>query len=372
MNILILKFPYGSAFGGGELHTLQLCEGLKKRGHNFYLASSCRVLLNEFKKRNWPAQKIWGGKEPVSISGVILFTLLSPYLFWRLFFLLLKYKAKFKTNKLYCLSLTEKLLAVLPAKLLGYSIFWIEHLRIERWLTQNPYKFLYVLLSRLAITITVSQAVKKQLVDLGLKENKVKVIYNGINTKKFKKLPVTRYTLYTTIGTACRLCVEKGVDYLIRAFAKVVKQNPNVELLIAGEGPEKENLKKLTSNLNIKDKVKFLGFVKIMPDFLNQLDIFVLTPTRRESFGIAAAEASACEKPVVATDISGLSEVVKDGETGFIVESKNIEAIANTLVKLAKNKDLRTKMGRKGRERVEKYFTIDKMIDNFEKVFLIK
>ncbi|MBU1177797.1 glycosyltransferase family 4 protein [Patescibacteria group bacterium] len=371
MNILILKFPHNSALGGGELHTWQLFSALEKRGHKFYLASTCSVLLPEFIKRQWPTQKVWLGREPVSISGLIIFTLLSPYLCWRLFFLLLKYKTKHQTNKLYCLSLTEKLLATIPAKLLGYSVFWMEHLRIERWLRQNPYRFLYVWLSNWASTITVSQAVKKQLVSLGLKEKKVTVIYPGIDTNRFKPdpLPATRYSLLPTIGTVCRLCPEKGVAYLIKAFQKIAAQNPNVELQVAGEGPEKKNLQKLASKLGVKNKVRFLGFVADIPKFLNQIDIFALTPIRRESFGIAAAEASACGKPVVATNISGLAEVVVDGQTGLVVESKNVTQTAQALLQLVKNQGLRDQMGKSGRAHVEKHFTVKRMIDRFENTF---
>ena len=372
MNILILKFPHNSALGGGELHTLQLFSALRERGHKFYLASSCSILLPEFIKRKWPVQKVWLGREPVSISGLIIFTLFSPYLCWRLFFLLLKHRVRHKTNKLYCLSLTEKLLATIPAKLLGYSVFWMEHLRIERWLRQNPYRWLYVWLSSLVTTITVSKAVKGQLVDLGLKEKNVAVVYNGIDTEKFKPdpLPATHYSPLITIGTDCRLCPEKGVDYLLKAFLKVVARDAGVELQIAGEGPEKKSLQNLAVELGLSDKVKFRGFIEDTPKFLNQIDIFALTPTRRESFGIAAAEASACGKPVVTTNISGLTEVVEDSRTGLVVESKNVKQIATALLKLAGDKNLRQEMGASGRRRVEKYFTVEKMVAEFEKIFL--
>ncbi|MFH2105456.1 MAG: glycosyltransferase family 4 protein, partial [Parcubacteria group bacterium] len=267
---------------------------------------------------------------------------------------------------------TEKLLATIPAKLLGYSVFWMEHLRIERWLRLNPYRLLYVWLSNLVTTVTVSQAVKGQLVDLGLKDKNVTVIYNGIDTGKFKPdpLPATHYSSLVTIGTVCRLCPEKGIDYLIKAFQKVVEQNSGVELQIAGEGPEKKNLQNLVRELGLQEKVKFLGFITDTPKFLNQIDIFALTPTRRESFGIAAAEASACGKSVVVTNISGLTEVVEDGVTGLVVENKNIEQISSALVKLVGDKNLRHEMGAAGRRRVEKYFTVEKMVGKFAEVFI--
>lgn len=372
-KILIFKFPYNSLFGGGELHTLQLVENLSKKGFNFYLVSSCKVLLSEFKKRNFPIQKIWVGKEPVSIKGIIFFTLISPYLFWRLFLILFKYKIKYKTNILYCLTLTEKLLATLPAKFLGYSIFWIEHLRIERWLTSNPFRPFYVLLSKLVTTIVVSAALKKQLIELGLDKNKVKVIYNGVDINKFRiKSSKSRVKNNKFIvGTVCRLCTEKGVDYLIKSFKKVLDQGFNVELHIVGVGPEKENLKKLAENFEINDKIKFLGFQKDLPKILSTFDVFALTPTRRESFGIAVAEAQASGIPAVVTNISGLPEVVKNDVTGFVVPARDIDAITLAIVKLLKNPNLRIKMGKEGRKRVEKYFSLKRMIDDFKKVFKI-
>lgn len=370
MNILILKFPYHSAMGGGEIHTLQLFSELSKRGHKFYLASSCRILLKEFKKRNWPSEKIFLGPEPVSIWGIFCFTVLAPFIFWRLFFLLLKYRIKYKTNKLYCLSLTEKLLAAAPAKLCGYSIFWMEHLRIERWLLKNPYKIFYILYSRLATVITVSNAVQEQLNGLGLQADGIKVIYNGIDIDKFKPSGEIKGEGHKiVVGTVCRLCPEKGVDFLIRAFKKALNANVDLRLKIAGQGPQRESLISLADELGIRDKVEFLGWQDNISEFLNSLHIFALTPIRRESFGIAAAEALACAKPVVATNISGLKEVVKDQKTGIIVEAGDIGQIAAAIVRLANNEQLRMEMGKRGRIRVRENFTIDKMINNFEAIF---
>ena len=390
INVLILKFPHNSNSGGGEKHTLSLVKNLSAGNFNFYLASSCHVLLEEFKtctelsrsKRNYSFKKVWLGLEPVSIKGLIIFTATLPYTFWRLFFLLIYYKFKRKARRraekacdiLYCLNLTEKLLATLPAKLLGYKIFWMEHIRIERWLLQNPYRPLYVLLSNLVTTITVSNSVKKQLVDLGLKENKVKVIYNGINTNNFKpqKILDTKYKIQNTIiGSVGRLNIEKGMDYLIKAFKNILKKYPKAQLQIAGKGPEEKNLKKLARDLNIENSVKFLGYIdnEKIPEFYNNISIFALTPTRRESFGLVAAEAGACEKPSVVTNISGLAEVIENNKTGFVVEAKNINAISEALIKLIANKELREKFGKNARVRVLENFTEEKMIEEFEKTF---
>ncbi|MEW6407425.1 MAG: glycosyltransferase family 4 protein [Patescibacteria group bacterium] len=371
-SILILKFPYSSLLGGGELHTVGLVENLKKKGFNFYLVSSCSVLLSLFKKENWPSEKIWLGKEPVTPFSVLLFFIFSPYFIFRLFFILLWYKIKYRTKILYCLSLTEKLLAFL-AFFLGYRIFWIEHQYPEAWLALNPFLFLYRLNSRFAKIIAVSYAVQNRLIELGIKPRHIKVIYNGIDLDQLKaqnaKLKTTTKNLKLVIGAACRLSKEKAVDDLIRAFAKIIKKYQNVELWIAGTGPERKNLENLVMNLGLNNKVKFFGWQEDIYNFLNKLDIFALTPYRRESFGLAVAQAQARGLAAVVTNIGGLGEVVENEKTGFVVKAKDINAIVAAITKLIKNSILREKMGKAGQERVKKLFSQEKMIEEFEKEF---
>ena len=211
-NILFLKFPYGSAFGGGEAHTVDLAKGLRARGWGVHLASSDKVLLEAFRKRDLPAKRAWGGVEPVSLSGVIWFTLLSPLVFLRLTWLLLINRIKNKTRVIYCLSLTEKLLLTWPARLMGYKIVWIEHLRIERWLKKNPYRCCYKFYSKWVTIVAVSNAVRAQLIDLGVREPNVITIYNGVDLNKFKPAPDPKNDRIV-IGTNARLCTEKVLDF---------------------------------------------------------------------------------------------------------------------------------------------------------------
>ncbi|NQU99395.1 MAG: glycosyltransferase family 4 protein, partial [Parcubacteria group bacterium] len=228
--------------------------------------------------------------------------------------------------------------------------------------------------SNLVTTITVSNSVKKQLIKLGLNKNKIKVIHNGINANKFKptKIRDTKYEIQNTIiGSAGRLNTEKGMDYLIKAFKNILRKYSDTKLQIAGQGPEEENLKKLVKNLGLENNIEFLGYIddNDISKFYNNISIFALTPTRRESFGIVVAEAGASGKPSVVTNISGLTEVVENNKTGLVVESKNINAISEALIKLIKNKELREQFGKNARKRVLEKFTEEKMINEFEKIF---
>ena len=153
-NILILKFPYSSVYGGGEKHTITLVERLGAR-HHFYLLSTCSVLLQEFDRRSWHQQRTWAGTEPVTPKALGLFIFTWPIILINLIWWLMQYKLKYHIDVLFCLSLTEKVLLTPWARLLGIQVIWMEHLQIERWLLASPLRFLYILWSRLATVVTV-------------------------------------------------------------------------------------------------------------------------------------------------------------------------------------------------------------------------
>lgn len=380
---VFMKFPYASVFGGGELHTIQLADGLIERGADVYLISSCRILLDEFKRRGFFYKKAWGGIEAVSKFAIVLFPFLSLFILIRLFLALLWYRLFHKTDVLYCMSLNEKLLLALPARLLGMRVFWVEHLLIERWLIQNPYRFLYVWMSRFVTIITVSDAVKQQLLILGVYERNTRVVHNGVDAGEFSRMQVpekigqltadeVKNSYYPVIGTGSRLAKEKGLEYLLQAAAVVLAKMPKALVVIAGQGVQRAFLESEAKRLGIAERVIFAGFFEHAQaiGLWSLFDIFALTPVSGESFGIAVAEAMMLEKPVVATNIGGISEVVQDRETGLIVRSKDVEGIANAILRLAAYQDEAKEMGRKGKLRVLELFTLDRMVDQIYTLFI--
>lgn len=375
-RILILKFPHNSLFGGGEVHTLSLVSELSKRGFEFFLFSSCPVLLKEFKERGWAERKNWAGIEPVSIKGLVFFIFCWPLVAGWLIWKLRESKKIFDSDIIYCLSLTEKVLLSLPARWMGMKVVWMEHLRLERSLLANPLRFFYVWWSKYATVVTVSKAVRRQLLEIGVPDRSLKVIYNGVEMEELLKIEprgMRGEKTEVVIGTACRLCAEKGLADLIGGFKRAERwgqqKGLKLRLLIAGKGPRKDELERLIIKEGLRGKAELVGFQKDLSQFLPKLDIFALTPVRRESFGMAAAEAAAAGLPVVATNISGLAEVVEDGQTGLVVPIGDREAIGTAIFNLARKADDRLMMGSQGRERVKKYFSKDKMIANFEGLF---
>lgn len=166
-HVLIFKFPYSSQLGGGEMHTFALVEGLKKLGYSFTLGSSCRVLLHEFRERHWPARRIMAIPEPVAKWSLIIFPLLAIPMWFLLVGNLIYYRIRYRTRLIYCLSLTEKILAVIPARLLGMQVVWVEHVGFKRWLSLNPLKAVYRWNARWVTIVVISMALKQQLINLG-------------------------------------------------------------------------------------------------------------------------------------------------------------------------------------------------------------
>ena len=162
------------------------------------------------------------------------------------------------------------------------------------------------------------------------------------------------------IGTVKTLEPQYGVDLLIRAFATLVNDESfgfPLRLRLVGGGKQRRSLESLAKRLNVLDRIEFVGPVPHaeVPRWLATMDIYVAA-SRRESFGVAVLEASAAGLPVVVTRVGGLPEVVREGETGLIVNGEDVAGLAAALRKLVTDPALRSSMGSRGREHVESSF----------------
>jgi glycosyltransferase involved in cell wall biosynthesis len=184
------------------------------------------------------------------------------------------------------------------------------------------------------------------------RDTSVTVVPYGVDLERFKPKK-RRARRQIVIGAVSRLSVEKGMSYLIEAFALLRQRHEHVSLQIAGDGPEEDALRALSKELGVEGDVEFRGWVEheALPEFLQGLDIFAL-PSTYEGFGVAAAEASAMALPVVATNVYGIPDVVIDGETGLLVPSRDAEAMAAALGRLVEDRELRVALGEAAREYV--------------------
>ncbi len=196
----------------------------------------------------------------------------------------------------------------------------------------------------------------------------------GVDTTTFKPGMETKDNKFV-FGTVKALETKYGIDFLLKAVNLIKDKLLNWELWIAGTGTKEEELKELAKSLGIDKNTKFLGRIphEQVPNLLQKMHLFTVTSVWEcESFGVAAVEAEAVGLPVIASDLGGLSEVIVNGDTGFHIEPRNIEDIANKILYLYENKDIRENLGKKARENVlKKYVWKDNakiMLDEYKKI----
>lgn len=182
--------------------------------------------------------------------------------------------------------------------------------------------------------IAVGEGLKEELCDL-TKRNEVEVIPNLVNLELFKPMKLEKNSEFTFFSLAF-LEGEKGMDTLIKSFAKKFK-NINAKLVIGGDGSQKKQLKELSNNLNISDKVEFLGALtrKEVVAQMNKCDCFVLA-SRHETFGVVYVEALACGKPIIGTYNGGANGII-NSENGLIVPIDDEEKLSNAMLEVMKN-----------------------------------
>jgi glycosyltransferase involved in cell wall biosynthesis len=216
--------------------------------------------------------------------------------------------------------------------------------------------------------IAISQAVKDWLVrERHVPAEKVTVIHYGIETERFAWPQPVRDSQGLThrqmlVGSIGRLEPRKGHEYLIRAMPDVLQQVSQATLRIAGHDPwgYRQTLQAVIAETGAEEQVQLIGFESDVPAFLHTLDVFALA-SRSEGFGQVLIEAMAAGKPVVASRIAPLSEIVVDGDTGLLVEPENPKALAEAIVWLLTHPTAAQHMGRRGQERVRHQFSAAQM-----------
>jgi glycosyltransferase involved in cell wall biosynthesis len=218
--------------------------------------------------------------------------------------------------------------------------------------------------------IAISHAVKDWLVKKrAVPDERVSVIHYGIEAELFSQTRSDlkhqrRHDDTPVIGTIGRLEPRKGHDGLIRAVSEVKKIVPGISLVIAGHDPwgYGKELQSLIDRLGLGEAVRLVGFQSDIAAFLNSVDIFAFA-TQSEGFGQVVIEAMAAGKPVVASKIAPLTEIIKEGETGLFAAPDNPRAIANALAWLIAHPQEAQQMGKHGQERVCDHFSAEKMAE---------
>jgi glycosyltransferase involved in cell wall biosynthesis len=244
-------------------------------------------------------------------------------------------------------------------------------------------RWLYHILNRVVdpwtdAFVTVSHEQRAFHAEIGLPEQRMTVIHNGIDVNRFDSSQEARWSARQRlglsleapiIGMTANFSVNKNHTLLLQALVKIRESIPNVHCLLIGDGPTRRSIESMTHQMGLAEAVSFLGIRSDLPDLLSALDVFVLT-SLSESFSLAIVEAMACGKPVVATDSGGPKEIVLDGETGYLVPHEEPSVLAEKITLLLVSPVLAQRLGQAGRQRAVQYFSLDKMVAAREAFYL--
>jgi len=222
--------------------------------------------------------------------------------------------------------------------------------------------------------IALSAAHREYLVaEEEIDPRKVRVIHNGIDLERFRPdTPLRRADLglpddAPVVGVVAGLRPEKAHDTFLRAAAVVRDRLPSARFVLIGDGPERERLAGLTGALGLESRVHFLGRRDDVADLLPLLDLSVL-PSRSEAFPLAILEAMAAGRPVVASEVGSIPDMVVPEETGLLVPPDDVGRLADAIARLLADPGLARRMGEAGREQVQR-FDVRRMVREVEDLF---
>ncbi|HVF27156.1 MAG TPA: glycosyltransferase family 4 protein [Pyrinomonadaceae bacterium] len=386
MKILLIN-DYAEPIGGAEVMTLALRDELRRRGHDARIFASSAQLTDAASAADYLC---FG---TMSRFRTLLQTA-NPWAFWRLREVLKEFRPDVIHVKMFLTQLSPLILPLLKDVPALYHVVWYRPvcpkgtkmlpdkspcrvragaacyrngcllLRdfIPLMLQMRMWRHWRKVFRRI---VANSAATKEQLTAGGVEG--AEVVWNGVPVAP-RLAPLSSTP---TIVFAGRLVPEKGVDALVRAFARVASRISGARLLLAGDGPERERIQELVGELKLSTHVALLGHLTAAEMERRFAGAWVqAVPSRwAEPFGLTATEAMMRGTAVVASASGGLAEIVRDGETGFLVQPDNVDALASALLKILGDRDLAERMGENGREVALKHFSQATFVNNFLRLY---
>ena len=239
---------------------------------------------------------------------------------------------------------------------------------LERWLATHT-----------TALIAVSPQVRDDLVALGIAprerfvvirlgielDERVAAEQNGrLESRRYLGIPEGRFA----VGWIGRMTAVKRTDDVLVAFKRVRDSGVDACLCMVGDGPDRPQLEQRAHELGVVRDTLFLGYQEDVAQFYAAFDALVL-PSSNEGTPVSAIEALAAGRPVVATRVGGVPDVVREGEDGFLVESGDTDELADRLVRLARDPRLRAQMGKRGRERVLPRYAVARLVEDVDRLY---
>ena len=241
---------------------------------------------------------------------------------------------------------------------------------------------IYVRLERLVarrcdVAICLTEGEKRDWEAVNVRHPRVEIIPSGVDIEKFAKpsrpLPEIRRDLGLAegdciVGYVGRLVELKGIDYMIRAMPAILAQVPHTRLLIVGDGEFRPQLESLARELGVDEQTCFAGARADVPDMLAVMDVAVLPTICTEAMGRVLVEAAAAGKPVVATHLGGVEDVVRHNETGLIVAPEDADALADATITILTDAELASRLGETARKQADN-FSLDTMMRQLNRLY---
>ncbi len=225
------------------------------------------------------------------------------------------------------------------------------------------------------LTTIVSAAAAERYISIGaVPSHKLKVVPNGVPLQDFQSNSEMRSKLRQALDikdrfvwlAVGRLDTPKDYPNLLMAMARSSERNI---LLIAGDGPLRSSTEQLATQMGVSDRVRFLGRRKDVPDLMAAADAYVMS-SAWEGLPMVLLEASAAGVPIVATDVGGNNEIVRNGVSGFLVPAKNSDALADAMLRMEElSPESRRSQGLAGRDYVSKHYSLSSVVDQWEQIY---
>ncbi len=341
MNILIfnwqdIKNPLG---GGAEVHMHQIFSRIVKMGHHVTLYCSTF--------EGAPSHETIDGINVVREGGRFVYN----------FFVPVRYLTRFRKEQFDIVVDDFNKVPFFTPVFVRKPLYFIVHHLFDRSIFREvalPVALPFYFIEKLGIAVArifripvmvVSQSTKAELLKHRFPERDLEIVYNCVD-HDLHRPDASRRSTAPLIAYFGRLKKYKSVDHLLHAFASVLQKVPDARLLIIGEGEYRLSLEHLAVQLGMKDRVQFTGFVDEQTKVrLLQEAWFMVNPSSKEGWGLTVIESNACGTPVLASNVPGLRDAIKDGTTGILYEYGNVDELAGKMIELFTDNALRKRLG---------------------------
>ncbi|NOY72579.1 MAG: glycosyltransferase family 4 protein [Gammaproteobacteria bacterium] len=360
-NVNILHTEWSQGWGGQEIRILSESIALKNKGYSLHIA--CQPDSPLFKQ--------------AAAAGIPAIPLrLRKGLTFASVFNTMRIIKKFNINLVHTHSSVDAWKCGIAAKLLGLPVVRSRHISTPVSTSPLTY-FAYMKLAN--CVISSGKEIKRALVQRNkMNPEKIISIPAGVDITRFYPRAASK-TLQQefgitssdyVVGIIAVLRGWKGHQYLIQAIKKLVDQGLSIKLIIAGAGPQEKNIRTLIKAEKLDQHVILAGHRQDVPECISVMDVVVLPSVCSEATSQVLPQAMAMKKPVIATDVGGLPEVVIHKKTGLLIPPKDETAICNALSTFYNNTDLAKKMAEQGYEYCMKNFTFEQMVNSTEAVYI--